>query len=534
MTKDPLKNISTGVTPQNQPIPGTVKNSAGGFSFAVDKWTRLNRFLILGTDGGSYYASEQSLTADNAKSVFDCIAEDGLRTLGVIRDISVSGRAPRQNQTLFAYAALTVADDADTRQAAYQVFGEIVRTGTHLFQFFAYRKSLNNNKMNVGAGLRRAVSRWMLQDADNVAYQAVKYRNREGWSHRDVLRQIHTSDGGDKTRKRIFQFMVKGETKAGKATPDVIKGYMQARDASSPTEVVSAIREFRLPWEAVPTDYLTDADVWRAIYETSLPLGALIRNLPRLTNLGLIRELDITARLAKPEAIAKARIHPLTVLNALETYKSGSGLGSSWTPDRLVVDALDAAFYLAFGNVTPTDKRTLIGLDVSGSMDMGTINRTNITPRVASAAMCMVTARVESDYRIGAFTSASGRFRDTAFKELDISPRQRLDDVMKVTGGLSFGGTDCALPMIVAQEKGWNIDTFIIYTDNETWAGDIHPHQALVKYRKATGIPARLVVVGMVSNGFSIADPKDAGELDVVGFDTASPELISSFARGEI
>jgi hypothetical protein len=45
---------------------------------------------------------------------------------------------------------------------------------------------------------------------------------------------------------------------------------------------------------------------------------------------------------------------------------------------------------------------------------------------------------------------------------------------------------------------------------------------------------ARLVVGGMVSNGFSIADPNDPGMLDVVGFDTATPQLISDFARGAL
>ena len=61
-----------------------------------------------------------------------------------------------------------------------------------------------------------------------------------------------------------------------------------------------------------------------------------------------------------------------------------------------------------------------------------------------------------------------------------------------------------------------------------------HPVQALHDYRRASGIDARLVVVGMVSNGFSIADPADPGMLDVVGFDTATPQLISDFARGAL
>jgi 60 kDa SS-A/Ro ribonucleoprotein len=114
---------------------------------------------------------------------------------------------------------------------------------------------------------------------------------------------------------------------------------------------------------------------------------------------------------------------------------------------------------------------------------------------------------------------------------LAISPRQRLDDVVRAVSDLPFGGTDCALPMLYAQAAGREVDTFVIYTDSETWAGDVHPVQALRDYRRASGIDTRLVVVGMVSNGFSIADPADAGMLDVVGFDTATPPLIADFAR---
>lgn len=72
----------------------------------------------------------------------------------------------------------------------------------------------------------------------------------------------------------------------------------------------------------------------------------------------------------------------------------------------------------------------------------------------------------------------------------------------------------------------------MVYTDNETWAGTIHPHQALAEYRRTTGIPAKLIVVGMTATGFTIADPSDAGILDVVGFDAAVPSLITEFARG--
>lgn len=53
-----------------------------------------------------------------------------------------------------------------------------------------------------------------------------------------------------------------------------------------------------------------------------------------------------------------------------------------------------------------------------------------------------------------------------------------------------------------------------------------------VTRRQSTSIPARLVVVGMTATDFTIADPTDAGMLDVAGFDTAVPNLISGFSRG--
>jgi 60 kDa SS-A/Ro ribonucleoprotein len=97
-----------------------------------------------------------------------------------------------------------------------------------------------------------------------------------------------------------------------------------------------------------------------------------------------------------------------------------------------------------------------------------------------------------------------------------------------------MGGTDCALPMIWAHDQRIDVDAFVVYTDNETWAGSVHPAQALRAYREARGIPAKLIVVGMTSTGFTIADPRDPGMLDVVGFDTATPQLIAEFARGTL
>ena len=147
------------------------------------------------------------------------------------------------------------------------------------------------------------------------------------------------------------------------------------------------------------------------------------------------------------------------------------------------------------------------------------------------AGAALVTAATEPKHMFTAFTAAFSGLGPSGLSTLSISPRERLDDVVRRIDRLNFGGTDCALPMLEATKRGWSVDVFVVYTDNETWAGRIHPSQALRQYREKTGIPARLVVVGMASNGFTIADPADGGMLDVVGFDTATPRLIAEFVR---
>lgn len=538
-----LKNLlSRKQTPQSAPIPGSgqVPNSAGGYAWAVDDWTRLNRFLILGSEGGSYYATEQRLTLENAKAVERCLQADSLRVVRTIVDISESGRAPKAEPALFALAmATTVLPTPEGQKAALDALPRVARTGTHLFHFAQYVDGLRG----WGRGLRRAVAGWYTRPAGELAYQAVKYQSRDGWSHRDLLRLSHPKADPDSALQELYHWIVKGWERVPEAPPSADLGLVwaweRAKRAGSTDEVVGLIREYRLPREAVPTEWLTQAKVWDALL-ADMPLTAMIRNLATMTRVGLLAPgsagaAEVARRLGDRDRLRKARVHPIQVLAALKTYAQGRGERgkAEWKPVGKVVDALDGAFYATFHNVPVTGKSWLLGLDVSGSMDCGSVAGVpGLTPRVASAAMAMITAATEARHVTVGFTSGPGGWSDNALTPIAISPRQRLDDVCKTVGALPMGGTDCALPMIWALKQRLPVDVFVVYTDSETWAGKTHPAQALREYRERMGIPARLIVVGMVSNGFSIADPRDPGMLDVVGFDTATPALMSDFALG--
>jgi 60 kDa SS-A/Ro ribonucleoprotein len=551
---DPLTQISTRITPQTSAARAEqVPNNAGGHVFAIADVDRIRRFLTLGTEG-TYYASAKDVTLDNAKVVLDWAAHRPKELVDLVVSISAAGRAPKNNPALLALAAAAGSEDWEGSRYALDNLNKVARTGTHLFLFAQYVQQFRG----WGRGLRRAVGNWYeSKSVEDLAYQLLKYRQRDGWTHRDLLRLSHPLSGSY-IRNGLYQYATHGTHELG-YPGGLVDAFEAAKDASIP-ELVDLIKMFPLSWEMLPTAALDSIAVWIALIAKGMPLTALMRQLPRLTRLGVFKHTDTLRRvvvdLTSPAKLAKARIHPVNVLVAQRTYASGrSARGDGeWTPDRHITDALDAAFYAAFGTVEPAGKRTLIGLDVSGSMG-AQISGLPISAREASAALALVQLATEPDADIVGFTGGRiGGFGNIGqwvspygyqgntpppaaygpLTELNISPRQRLDDVVRYVSGLPFGTTDCALPMTWALEQGRQYDTFVIYTDNETYAGLIHPFQALKRYRERTGIDAKLIVVGMTSTGFSIADPSDPGMLDVAGFDSAVPNLISDFSRGDV
>ena len=436
---------------QDQADPRQARNAAGGYAFTLDDAARLRRFLTLGVDGGTFYVAPRELAKDNVAVVGRMAETDPETLVRTIVDVSVRGAAPKQQPALFALAyAASVPQSA---QLALAALPQVARTGTHLFWFAAYVEQFRG----WGRGLRRAVADWYVaKDAEAVAYQAVKYRQRDGWSHRDLLRLAHPVTDAPALAD-TFEWIVRGAV--GDHVPSYVEGYVKALDAGphgAAATWAALVREYRLTWEMLPDAALGERAVWDALLDVGLPQTALLRQLPRLTRLGMLPDLggrtdEVVARLTDAERLRKARVHPVNVLVAQRTYASGRSArgGGEWTPTRKVTDALDAAFYSAFGAVEPSGTRTLLAVDVSGSM-AAQISGLPLTAREASAALALVQLATEPSATAVGFSSNGGDFwRDAALKPLRISPRQRLDDALKVVDRMPMGGTDCALPMRV-------------------------------------------------------------------------------------
>ena len=538
-----LREVYGKPVPQSEPIMGRedemVKNSAGGYVFPVDDFVRLRRFLVLGSEGGSYYAEERQLTVENAKCVRRCIDTDGERTVDVIVDVSFNGRAPRNSTAIFALAMAAAFGNEATRKKAYGELPNVARTASMLFEFVSYRDDMGG----WGRGFKNAIANWYENQFSgenpdrNLAYQLLKYRQRNGWTHRDLLRKAHVVPAfGDGS---LLKYVVKNEV------PEIplVQAFVKAQTAE-PKDLVDLIQNEGLTREMIPSEHLNKPDVMRALFKT-MPMTALIRNLGNLTKAGILQPMggeenaEVIRRLGNRDILKRARIHPLTLLNALQTYRSGRGLrgSNSWTVVPQIVDALDNAVALSFDLVEPTGKRFYLGVDISGSMGSRIANM-SLSCRDAAAVMALVIAKTEPNYFIGGFGSGGSLFflrrRNPdegldGFVDLGITAGDSIKSAVDKTSRLPFGGTDCAIPMLHALKHKIPVDCFVVLTDSETWAGQIHPRVALQKYRNEMGIASKLIVVSMVPNEFSIADPADAGMLDVVGFDTSVPQVMSDF-----
>jgi 60 kDa SS-A/Ro ribonucleoprotein len=526
-------------TPQSeQADPRQVPNSAGGWAFEVGSDVQLHRFLTIGTTGGTYYISEPKLTRENAKVVIDWATNRTQALVAEVLRISEAGRAPRNDQALFALAAAIGLGDVLGKQYAAHVLPRIARTGYHLFTFCKYAEQFGG----WGPVLRRAVTDWYLdKDPDRLAYQLVKYRQRQGWKHRDVLRVAHPLLGTPKTEyaahRAIFDWLC-GRDNGSELVPGMIRAYERAWDIEKAEgrfkvkRYVNLIHENPgIPWEAFPDEALTMPDVWRAIIDAGMPMTALIRKLPVLTNLGVLDTMGsgytrvVCDQLRDPERLLKARVHPAAILLALKTYGSGHGEKQTWSPLGPVMDALDESFYNAFGAVEPSGKATMVNTDISGSMTM-TVGGYPYTAAEMVGAMAMVQLHTEPEVGVFGF--------NTNIEPLPISKRMRLDSVMQAMFNRAGYGTDCAQPLKYAIQNKLKVETFQMWTDSETWHGVGHVHQLLKQYRDQSGIPARLVVAAVYANRFSVADPADPLTLDVSGFDQQVPRLIADFSRGDL
>ncbi len=233
---------------------GKIPDLARGYAFPVDDWMRLDRFLILGSEGGTYYAGGRPLARQNTDATMTVIKKDGERAVARIAVVSQSGRAPKNDAAVFALALAATFGNERTKRAIIAAIPKVCRTGADLFQFADWVEGFGGDVR----ALRRGLAAWYTeQSADQLALQLVTHRQRGARSHRDLLKLCRASTS-DAARKALFDWVSRDKQSA--SLPETAAAFVSARKAKDASEVAALIVKHGLPREAVPAEWLKDSE----------------------------------------------------------------------------------------------------------------------------------------------------------------------------------------------------------------------------------------------------------------------------------
>ncbi|KAK2822107.1 hypothetical protein Q5P01_022172 [Channa striata] len=523
----------------------TLNSTGGGCPWEVSDKAKLCRFLCYGSDGDIYTARDEGhVSMDSAGALLSLLQEGrGAEVVEEIKRFSQDGRAVRLGPSLFALALCSQHSELKTRQAAFKALREVCRDPARLFSFIQYKKELKEGmKCGIwGRALRKAVSDWYNeQDAMSLAAAVTKCKQREGWSHHDLLRLSHTKPANEAIAL-ISKYITKGwkdvqVTYADKESSEEVGkvlSYLEVvekvKHSCDETEVINLIEEHKLEREQLLTDHLKSKQVWRALLK-EMPLESVLKILGRMTSNkifepGSSETQALCERIESETALKKAKIHPFSILLSSENYKRGQGYQGKikWEPDSSILRAMDVAFYKSFMNVEPVGKRFIVAVDVSTSLS-SVVPGTSISTAVAAAAITMIFARTETDTQVLAYSEGD---LVPCSVSADMSLAQTTVELVKIPGG----STDCTLPITWATENDKTVDVFIILTNNPLWTFTASPVESLKKHRQKSGANSKLVMVGLTSIGQAIADMEDRGLLIICGFDLGALSVIRNLAQ---
>src|SRR5262245_36402423 len=307
MSKSLLNNLPnlTSTPQREQAREDQVKNNAGGFVFQLGTKKRLERFLVLGIDGGTFYVSEKDLFKTNYTFIVEQVKSQPFLVLHTAVEVSAAGRAYRNDAAVFVLALLFRYAPEGAKTEIRSEFNQIVRTSYHLYRYCEYIEKLRDGTDGGWSrSTRRAVGDWYIakltaNSADLLGYQFVKYRQRDGWAHRDVLRLAHPQGLPSSLTKWVLGKDLADDEKT--QLPFVVQGFELAQGTTELSELLTILDVHQnLPWEAVPTKFHKNVELWKKLFSNGQLKGqALLRNITRLARLGAFDDMVFAADVAR-------------------------------------------------------------------------------------------------------------------------------------------------------------------------------------------------------------------------------------------
>jgi 60 kDa SS-A/Ro ribonucleoprotein len=445
------------------------QNRAGAPSYLRSLREQVVQVLTTGTLSGAYYASRDELAEEAVEVLTTCREADA----SFLAKALVYGREVGMMKTLPILGLVILsAGGGRTKKYFESSFDRVIRTPDDLRSFVETCKSgAIRGRKGLGGMTVPMVRGWLCEMSE---YHALKYGSAvsKGVTLRDVIRMSHPTPGNPKTSE-LFGWLVRG--KDGLSCDTELNPQLRAlealKQATTPDERVSLIREGRLPFEVVvPSVGAMSTVVWSELLRQA-PYLNLLRMLATFTRHHVFED-EANVRLAcekltNPVAIQHSKVLPFRFYNAWKVYDG--------IDDRhiAIADALRSACEISFQNMPSFGNRTVvIAPDVSGSMAMRVSDK--------GAARCIDIA--------GLFTGALLKrcedralvlpFDTTVHANHSLSKRDDILVTAEKVASYGGGGTAVGAPVQHLLDRKIKVDVVIGITDNEDWAYGDEGHYA--------------------------------------------------------
>lgn len=492
--------------------PAATRNEAGGLAFDTAAKTRLYKAAVTSLVGeDKFYTSGRA---------HDKMIRQDIRTVAQedpewILQLASYARNEMYLRSVAVVLLVEASQIPQCRPFVRKWTPHILKRADEPKEALAY--ALNTFGRPVHVGLRRGIADAMLGFDE---YQLTKYDSRRKGGDvalSDVLALCRPRPT-NASQEALFGYLMGKEVDADLIPKVTAKREFDALEKWGP-EAKRLIKEGHVTWEVAVTKFGNDKAVWDAL---DLPYMAALRNLRNLVAAGA-DVAPVLAMLCDPERVRRSQQMPFRFWSAIKAL-GGDGLtvrdvyyGRCADPFQVVGGdagrvrkALATALEHSTANIPALPGKTLVMVDVSGSMDQEVSQRSDMTCAEIAALFGAAIARRMPESLVVAFAET--------YKFLDVSGMPIPDGMQHILRATQHSATYAHLPIKHLRRSHSYVDRIILLSDMQCYSGRDYFHdgtlpEEMVKYRAEVNPHVKLISIdltGYRTAPFLEGDPNTA------------------------
>lgn len=232
-------------------------------------------------------------------------------------------------------------------------------------------------------------------------------------------------------------------------------------------------------WETELSAKGNTTEVWEELIASGkVGYMAMLRNLRNIINANPYNLDKVFKRISDPEEVRKSKQLPFRFMSAHRNIPE-----DKWQK-KYAWEAIEKAADASVENLQKIPGRTIIAIDVSGSMTSRVSSKSDVKCCDIAMLLGVIANRICEDARVFTF--------DTDIKEMNIPMRNGIISTA-LNARITGGGTDMHLPFRKMISDNIDCDRIIILSDNECNADERYWHYSepvqkiADKYRSVTG-----------------------------------------------